>query len=70
MQIAFDLGISEGTVKLHRGSMMRKMRTTSLGRLFQTWQLLPAAVREGGSPPALMRPARLPSLKLWGSASL
>ena len=32
-QIAFDLGISEVTVKVHRSNMMRKMRATSLTEL-------------------------------------
>ncbi len=30
-QIAYDLGISEVTVKLHRGNVMRKMEATSIG---------------------------------------
>jgi FixJ family two-component response regulator len=29
-QIAFDIGISEITVKIHRGQMMRKMKASSL----------------------------------------
>lgn len=32
-QIAFDLGISEITVKLHRGNVMRKMQLFSIGEL-------------------------------------
>jgi len=32
-QVGFDLGISEITVKAHRGSMMRKMRAGSLAEL-------------------------------------
>jgi FixJ family two-component response regulator len=44
-QIAFELGISEVTVKLHRSSMMRKMQATSLTRLLQTWQSLPAGIQ-------------------------
>jgi len=32
-QIAGDLGISEATVKVHRGQIMRKMRTSSLAEL-------------------------------------
>ena len=31
-QIAFELGISEVTVKLHRGNVMRKMQAASVGR--------------------------------------
>lgn len=44
-QIAFDLGISEVTVKLHRGNGMRKMEATSLGQLVRAWQSLPEAMR-------------------------
>ncbi|MBW8725591.1 MAG: response regulator transcription factor [Inquilinus limosus] len=46
-QIAFDLGISEVTVKLHRSNVMRKMRTTSVGELIRAWEALPAELREG-----------------------
>ena len=42
-QVAFDLGISEVTVKLHRGSVMRKMETASVGELIRAWEALPAA---------------------------
>ncbi|RXT55963.1 DNA-binding response regulator [Bosea sp. Tri-44] len=45
-QIAFDLGISEVTVKLHRSNAMRKMHATSLGELIRAWEALPADVRE------------------------
>jgi FixJ family two-component response regulator len=51
-QIAFDLGISEVTVKLHRGNAMKKMRTASVGDLIRAWEVLPAALREGGRLPA------------------
>lgn len=52
-QIAFDLGISEVTVKLHRGNGMRKMEATSLGQLVRIWQSLPEATRgPGTSSPA------------------
>lgn len=39
-QIAFELGISEIMVKLHRGSMMRKMEATSLADLVRQFELL------------------------------
>ena len=48
-QIAFDLGISEVTVKLHRGNVMRKMEAASIGELIRIWETLPATVREVGA---------------------
>jgi FixJ family two-component response regulator len=45
-QIAFDLGISEITVKLHRGNVMRKMEAGSVGQLIRAWELLPADIRD------------------------
>lgn len=39
-QIAFDLGISEVTVKLHRGNVMRKMDVRSLADLVRKAELL------------------------------
>jgi FixJ family two-component response regulator len=49
-QIAFGLGISEVTVKLHRGNVTRKMQATSVGQLIRIWELLPAELREEKSP--------------------
>lgn len=49
-QIAFTLSISEVTVKLHRGNVMRKMQAASIGELVRAWELLPAAVREEEQP--------------------
>ncbi|TPI78471.1 response regulator transcription factor [Mesorhizobium sp. B2-8-9] len=40
-QIAFDLGISEITVKLHRSNMMKKMDARSVSHLFNVCQSLP-----------------------------
>jgi FixJ family two-component response regulator len=48
-QIAYNLGISEVTVKLHRGNVMRKMEASSLGELIRTWETLPVAIREAGA---------------------
>jgi len=45
-QIAFDLGISEVTVKLHRGNLMRKMEAASVGELIRAWEALPVRMRE------------------------
>ncbi|MGE0004436.1 MAG: response regulator transcription factor [Parvibaculaceae bacterium] len=44
-QIAFDLGISEITVKLHRGNVMRKMEAGSVGQLIRAWEFLPPEIR-------------------------
>jgi FixJ family two-component response regulator len=41
-QIAFDLGITEAAVKLHRGNVMRKIEATSIGELIRASQTLPA----------------------------
>ena len=48
-QIAFDLGISEVTVKLHRGNVMRKMEVASIGELIRAWETLPAPMRQAGA---------------------
>jgi FixJ family two-component response regulator len=45
-QIAFDLGISEVTIKLHRSNGMRKMKTKSVGELVRAWDALPEDVRK------------------------
>lgn len=45
-QIAFDLGISEVTVKLHRSNVMRKIGASSIGELIRIWESLPAPMRE------------------------
>jgi len=44
-QIAYDLGISEITVKLHRSNVMRKMGANSIGELIRAWETLPADLR-------------------------
>ncbi len=44
-QIAFDLGISEITVKLHRGNATRKLQARSVGDLIRIWEALPAELR-------------------------
>jgi len=45
-QIGHVLGISEITVKLHRGNLMRKMQAGSVGELIRAWETLPVALRE------------------------
>ena len=46
-QVAYDLTISEVTVKLHRGNVMRKMEVATIGELIRAWEaiapFLPAA---------------------------
>ncbi len=44
-QIAFDLGISQVTVKLHRGNVMRKMQVASAGELIRASESLPLDYR-------------------------
>jgi FixJ family two-component response regulator len=46
-QIAYALGISEVTVKLHRGNVMRKMDVRSVAELVRKAELL----GEEGRPP-------------------
>lgn len=45
-QIAFELGISEITVKLHRSNATKKMQATSVGQLIRIWEQLPASIRQ------------------------
>lgn len=44
-QIAYDLGISEVTVKLHRSNGLRKMQVATVGALVRIWETLPAHLR-------------------------
>lgn len=44
-QIAFDLGISEVTVKMHRSNAMRKMEARSLGDFVRIWETIPDSMR-------------------------
>jgi FixJ family two-component response regulator len=46
-QIAFDLGITEVTVKLHRSSVMKKMQAPFVTHLVRAWQSLPDNLRDG-----------------------
>lgn len=45
-QIAFDLGITEITVKLHRSNVMKKMQAASVGELIRAWEKLPLQLRQ------------------------
>jgi FixJ family two-component response regulator len=57
-QIAYDLGISEVTVKLHRSKAMHKMQLTSVGDVVRAWETLPAEMHEkaGGEARVAARP--------------
>lgn len=44
-QIAFELGITEVTVKLHRANVMRKMGAGTIVDLVRAWEQLPDNVR-------------------------
>jgi FixJ family two-component response regulator len=44
-QIAYDLKISEVTVKLHRSNAMHKMQLSSVVELFRAWETLPTEMR-------------------------
>jgi FixJ family two-component response regulator len=45
-QIAYELGITEVTVKLHRSGVMKKMHASSIGELIRAWEMLPADLRD------------------------
>ncbi|WP_341353381.1 response regulator transcription factor (plasmid) [Rhizobium sp. T1470] len=50
-QIAFELGLSEITVKIHRGNAIRKMGTTSIPQLVRAVESLGASESTAGSHP-------------------
>jgi FixJ family two-component response regulator len=45
-QIAYTLGISDVTVKVHRANVMRKIQAKSVADLIRAWEAVPAAQRE------------------------
>jgi len=49
-QIAYDLGITEITVKLHRSSVMKKMQAPFVAHLVRAWQTLPGHIRDAMRP--------------------
>jgi FixJ family two-component response regulator len=49
-QIASEVGVSEATVKMHRGNIMRKMRARSLADLVRMADLLGVTRGKHGSP--------------------
>ena len=52
-QVGAELGISEITVKAHRGRMMQKMKAHSLADLVNTWVNMAARLGLGRAPKAL-----------------
>jgi FixJ family two-component response regulator len=44
-QIAYDLGISDVTVKVHRSNVMRKIKAKSVADLIRAWEAVPPAQR-------------------------
>ena len=66
-QIAFDLGISEVTVKLHRSNVMHKMQLASVGELVRVWEALPAEMRERSG--GLGSPGRFTPEHRWAIAA-
>ena len=56
-QIAYALGISEVTVKLHRGNVMSKMKLTSVGELIRAWEVIAPCLpkTEAAGPAELAR---------------
>ena len=49
-QIAGEMGVSEATVKMHRGNIMRKMHARSLADLVRMADLLGVTSGKNGSP--------------------
>ena len=47
-QIAYELGISEETVKIHRGRMMKKMKVESVAELVRVTQIAGIEPAEAG----------------------
>lgn len=41
-QIAYELGVAEVTIKLHRSNVMKKMKATTFHQLFCAWQCVSA----------------------------
>ena len=50
-QVAGELGLSEITVKIHRGHVMRKMAARSLADLVRMAELLAVDSRQKSAPP-------------------
>ena len=66
-QIAFDLGISEITVKLHRSNVMKKMQVSSIGQLIRARvRGHDLAARIGGEELAIL----MPETNLRGAATV
>ncbi|MGF7155424.1 response regulator transcription factor [Novosphingobium gossypii] len=46
-QIAYELGVTSATIKLHRGSVMKKMEVRSVAELVRVWDHIPLTIRQG-----------------------
>ncbi|MDF0489953.1 response regulator transcription factor [Sphingomonas sp. H39-1-10] len=46
-QIAYELGVTEVTIKLHRGNVMKKMGVRSIAELVRMWDHIPSPFRRG-----------------------
>jgi len=46
-QIAYELGVTEVTIKLHRGNVMKKMAVGSVAELVRMWDHVPVSLRQG-----------------------
>ena len=46
-QIAYELGVTEATIKLHRGNVMKKMGVGSIAELARMWDHVPPSLRQG-----------------------
>ncbi len=46
-QIAYELDVTSATIKLHRGSVMKKMEVGSVAELVRMWDHIPPAIRQG-----------------------
>lgn len=70
-QIAYDLGITEVTVKLHRSNVMRKMNLASAGDLVRSWETMaPHLSRPAADAAPVTQPLRVvPARPAFGRAA-
>lgn len=70
-QIAYDLGITEVTIKLHRSNVMRKMNLASAGDLVRSWETMaPHLSRPVGETAPVTQPLHaVPARPVFGRAA-